>query len=53
MKVQELNLSEEVHLENLEAVQRIRDEAKKMKKDNTFPKHLRFSFSLQSSLVLI
>ena len=43
MKVQELNLSEEAHLENLEAVERIRNEAKKLKKDKTYPKHIRFS----------
>ena len=46
MKVQELILSEEAHLENLEAVERIRNEAKKMKKDKTFPKHLRFAIFL-------
>ena len=48
MKVQELILSEEAHLENLEAVERIRNEAKKMKKDKTFPKHLRFILSCSS-----
>ena len=49
MKVQELILSEEAHLENLEAVERIRNEAKKMKKDKTFPKHLRFTIFLVRS----
>ena len=42
MKLQEILLSEEAHLENLEAVERIRTEAKKLKKENKFPKHLRF-----------
>ena len=48
MKVQELILSEEAHLENLEAVERIRNQAKKLKKDKTFPKHLRFALSCSS-----
>lgn len=43
MKVQELIISEEAHLENLKAVERIRNEAKKMKKEKTFPKNLRFT----------
>mgnify|MGYP002052913904 CR=1 FL=1 len=48
MKVQELILSEEAHLENLEAVERIRNQAKKLKKDKTFPKHLRFALYCSS-----
>ena len=48
MKVQELILSEEAHLENLEAVERIRNEAKKMKKDKKFPKNLRLALSCSS-----
>ena len=40
-KLQELLLTEESYLENLEAVERILLEAKKAKKDDSMPKQLR------------
>ena len=41
-KLQELLLTEESYLENLEAVERILLEAKKAKKDDSMPKQLRY-----------
>ena len=41
-KLQELILTEESYLENLEAVERILLEAKKAKRDDSMPKQLRY-----------
>ena len=42
-KLQELVLTEESYLDNLEAVERILLEAKKARKDDSMPKQLRYT----------
>ena len=46
-KLQELLLTEESYLENLEAVERILLEAKNSRKDDSMPKQLRYQHCIQ------